>query len=70
MSVVVKFPEHIVKLDNVGKKKNTFNLFEKLSNRLGVDIDKVVFDKDENEKIKLERTLKKESMKERSKHIE
>ena len=44
--------------------------FEKLSQRLGVDVDKVVLDKDKVEKAKLERTLKKEIFKERTRLIE
>lgn len=44
-------------------------MFEKLSKRLGIDIDKVVLNKDKNEKYKLERQLKKETFKERTRQI-
>lgn len=45
-------------------------IFDAISKRLGVDVDKVVFDKDKKEEKKLERALAKETMKVRTKLIE
>ncbi|MED4447416.1 hypothetical protein P9299_30950 [Bacillus cereus] len=45
-------------------------LFNKLSTRIGVDVNKVVLDKDKKEQKKLERTLAKETMKVRTELIE
>jgi len=44
-------------------------LFEKISKRLSVDVDKVVFEKDEKESDMLKRSLKKETIKERTRLI-
>ncbi|KMY49614.1 hypothetical protein [Peribacillus loiseleuriae] len=41
-------------------------MFEKVSERLGVNIDKVILHKDETEKCKLKRALKKEIFKEKT----
>lgn len=45
-------------------------MFEELSKRLGVDVDKVVIKRDEEEKVRLRRVLLKETMKERKRLIE
>jgi len=44
-------------------------MFEKLSKRLGVNVDKVIFEKNEAETKKLKRALKKETFKERTRLI-
>lgn len=64
---VVQFPEKIATLS---ENKSKFNLFEKLSLRLGVDVNKVVLEKDSEEKEKLKRVLQKETMRERTRTIE
>lgn len=48
----------------------SFNIFDKLSKKVNADIDKVLFDKDIIEKKKLERSLRKQTMKERTRLIE
>ncbi|GAB6574299.1 hypothetical protein [Bacillus cereus] len=66
MSVVLKFPEK-----NANKPfKSSYKLFGPLSERLGVDVDKVVLERDENEKAKLKRALAKERMKDLTGAIE
>lgn len=66
MSVVV-FPE---KINTVSGKKSNFQLFNKLSQRLGIDVNKVVIENDTKEKENLKRVLQKETMKERTRIIE
>jgi hypothetical protein len=67
VSVVVQFPERVA---TSSEKKSGFNLFEKLSSRLGVDVNKVVIERDFKEKEKLKRVLQKETLKERTRLIE
>lgn len=45
-------------------------VFDKLSERLGVDVNKVVLDRNKKETKKLKRVLLKETMKERTRLIE
>lgn len=47
-----------------------FKLFGRMSERMGVDLDKVIFENDETESKKLERHLQKETMKLRTRVIE
>lgn len=63
MSNIIEFP--VVK-NNTNSEIPTYNLFDKLTNRLGVDMNKIVFDKDTDEQAKLRRLLLKESMRVRS----
>jgi hypothetical protein len=47
-------------------RKDGLILFEKLSKRLGIDVDKIVMKRDTEEKEKLRRILLKETIKERT----
>jgi shikimate kinase len=47
-----------------------YKIFEELSKRVGADVDKIVFEKDEKELKKMNRNLLKETMKERTRIIE
>jgi len=58
----------IVKRSDSMKKR--FSLFQKLSERHGVDIDQVILDKNQEELKKLDKSLRKETMKVRTKIIE
>lgn len=67
MSVLLKFPE---KKANKPQVKSSFQLFGKFSERLGVDVDKVVLGRDQNEKNNLKRALTKERIKDLTRVIE
>ncbi|MFC5775864.1 hypothetical protein [Ectobacillus antri] len=70
MAMVVPFPQKANTVANLNEKKSGFNLFNKLSQRLGVDVDKIVLERDQTEKAKLERVLHKQTLKDRTRSIE
>lgn len=70
MTVVLEFPEKIATLKEDRKIKKPFSLFGRISDRLGVDLDKVFLEDDEEESQKLERALHKETIKHRMRLIE
>jgi hypothetical protein len=70
MTVVLEFPEKIATLKEDRKIRKPFSLFGRISDRLGVDLDKVFLEDDEQESQKLERALHKETIKHRMRLIE
>ncbi|KZD70928.1 hypothetical protein [Bacillus cereus] len=70
MTVVLEFPKKIATLKEESEIRKPFSLFGRMSDRLGVDLDKVFLEDDEQESQKLERALHKETMKHRTRLIE
>lgn len=50
--------------------KRNYGIFRRISERVGADMDKIIFENDEVESKKLERHLNKETMKLRTRLIE